>query len=71
MQRTPVVSSTISSVGYDLQLMVLEVQFHSGGVYQYFGVPQPVYRGLMIAGSKGGYLDTFVKKAGYAHQRIG
>ena len=71
MHRLPVTSSTIASVGYDDAELVLEVEFQSGGIYHYFAVPEPVYRGLMAAGSKGSYFDRFVKKAGYTNQRIG
>jgi hypothetical protein len=46
------------------------VEFLSGAVYQYFGVPESVYEGLLNAPSKGRYLDQFVKKAGYSYARI-
>ena len=36
MDRTPVVSSNINSIGYDASSSVLEVEFRSG-LYQYFG----------------------------------
>jgi KTSC domain len=70
MQRTPVTSSTISSVGYDPGSRTLEVAFHSGAVYQYSGVPASVYQGLMTAASHGQYMDAHVKKAGYAYRRV-
>jgi hypothetical protein len=34
----------------------LEVEFVSGRVYQYFGVPEILYRGIRLAKSKGEYL---------------
>ncbi|MFA5786491.1 MAG: KTSC domain-containing protein [Actinomycetota bacterium] len=71
MQRTPVQSSNLSSVGYDPDSSTLEVEFHKGGVYQYFGVPAHEYEGLMAAGSKGTYLDQHIKKAGYAYVKVG
>jgi len=40
MLRMSVSSSNISSVGYDPKTQTLEVEFHNGGVYQYFNVPQ-------------------------------
>lgn len=70
MNHTPVNSSNLSSVGYDSAQHILEVAFHNGAVYQYFGVPNHIYQGLMRAASHGQYLDTFVKKAGYTYQRI-
>lgn len=70
MERTPVQSSNVSSIGYDLDSSTLEVEFLNGSVYQYFGVPESVFGGLMNAPSKGTFLDQFVKKAGYSYARI-
>ncbi|MGI5938045.1 KTSC domain-containing protein, partial [Methanoculleus thermophilus] len=55
MQRQAVESTNIKSVGYDPEDEVLEVEFHSGGVYHYVGVPAEVYEGLLNARSKGRY----------------
>ena len=70
MERIPVQSSNLASVGYDPGTATLEVEFLSGAVYQYFGVPESVHEGLLNAPSKGRYLDQFVKKAGYSYARI-
>jgi len=56
MNRTPVSSSNLASVGYDPENMILEIEFHNGGIYQYFNVPESVYRSLMSADSHGKYL---------------
>lgn len=69
MIRTPVVSSDIRSVGYDKNSQVLEVEFHSGGTYQYYSVPQSVYEGLMSAPSHGKYFHRHVKGA-FNYQKI-
>jgi hypothetical protein len=61
MQRTPVSSSNVASIGYDVQSRVLEVEFKSGGTYQYASVPAMTYHSLMVAASKGKYLDQHVK----------
>jgi hypothetical protein len=71
MQRTSVTSSSLISVGYDPQSEVLEIEFHSGGIYQYSGVPQSVYDGMMIADSKGKYFHRNVKNAGYSCSKVG
>ena len=42
MNRVPVQSSNLASVGYDSGNMVIEIEFHSGRIYQYFNVPMPV-----------------------------
>lgn len=61
MERTPVDSSNISSIGYDEDSNTLEVEFHSGAVYQYFDVPLNVYQEIMEAGSKGQYFAQHIK----------
>ncbi len=61
MERIPVESSNIASIGYDEDTNTLEIEFHNGGVYQYFDVPFAVYDGLMEASSKGQYLAQQIK----------
>ena len=61
MQRDPVVSSNVASIGYDPGTMTLEVEFHGGRVYQYFDVPEPVYHHFMVAGSIGKFLNSEIK----------
>ena len=48
MERISVSSSNIASVGWEDG--ILEVEFTNGGVYQYQGVPEDIYAGLMAAG---------------------
>ncbi len=55
MKRTEVESSMIRSVGYDPDARILEIEFNSGQVYQYFDVPPQEYEGLMKAESHGRY----------------
>ncbi len=61
MNRTPVRSSNTRSVGYDPASRTLEVEFNSGGVYQYSGVPETIYQGFMRAASKGSYFHDDIK----------
>ena len=68
MTMTSVVSSNISSIGYENG--ILYVSFNSGGLYMYSGVPESVYRGLMSASSHGEYLHRHVKNV-YPYRRIG
>lgn len=70
MERKIVVSSNIKSIGYDSIRPILEVEFTNGSIYQYFGVPQHLYLGLMQASSHGEYLDTYIKKGGFAYVRV-
>lgn len=61
MERTPVTSSNICSIGYDAESQVLEVEFNSGAIYQYSGVPSGEFESLMNADSKGKYLGANIK----------
>ena len=70
MNRIPVSSANLRSVGYDAASSTLEVEFQHGGIYQYFDVPEARYAGLMSAYSKGSYFDTFIKSGGYAYRHI-
>lgn len=69
MERQAVSSSNIASVGYDENLQLLEVEFHSGLVYQYMNVPSVVFTQLMEASSVGQFFNTYVKNA-YPTQRV-
>jgi hypothetical protein len=71
MDRRPVRSSMLASVGYDQATATLEVAFVDGGIYQYFGVPSDVHAGLMSASSHGTYFDANVKQAGYRYAKVG
>jgi hypothetical protein len=55
MKREPVRSTAIRSIGYDAQNELLEIEFINGRTYRYFQVPEFLYRGLMLARSKGEY----------------
>ena len=70
MERTYVSSSTISSIGYDETTYTLEIEFNSGGVYQYFNVPPHIHSGLMQAPSHGKYFDQSIKNGGYSYLKI-
>lgn len=61
MNRTPVRSGNVRSVSYDSGSRMLEVEFHTGRIYQYSGVPESVYQGLMRAASKGSYFHDHIR----------
>ena len=69
MNRISINSSNISSIGYDPSTQVLEVEFHDESVYQYEGIPQSEYDGLMAASSHGQYLHQRIKDV-YSYRRI-
>jgi KTSC domain len=71
MQRVPVESSSIASIGYAPQQRVLELEFRqSSEVYQYFDVPAQEYTAFLAADSKGTYLNQQFKPRGYRYQRL-
>lgn len=70
MDRVAVESTNLSSVGYDEDSSILEVEFNDGSVYQYYSVPYYVFNELLTASSKGKYFHKNVKEAGYQYQRI-
>lgn len=66
MERIPVISSIISSVGYYPDKQILEVEFKTGQVYQYFDVPAEKFENLLKAPSKGTYMrDHLIGKYEY------
>ena len=61
MERAGVSSSNIRSIGYDSSTETLEVEFTSGELYHYFGVPSNVHEALMRAPSHGRFLNDRIK----------
>jgi hypothetical protein len=70
MKRKRVKSSAMLTVGYHEDLKVLEVEFPSKEVYQYFDVPAHVHFALMQASSLGTYFNAYIKNQ-YEERRIG
>jgi len=76
MERTPVTSSNISSIGYDEEAKTLEIAFldkgsgGDGAVYQYYEVPKNVYDEIMEAESKGKYLHQNIKDV-FRYSKVG
>ena len=60
MQRVPVESRALTSVGYDTGTRTLELEFSAGGLYHYCDVPEFTYRALMHAKSKGHFFQTSI-----------
>lgn len=68
MDREPVISSSIMSVGYDSTSETLEVEFRESGVYQYYNVPQFMYDRMLEASSIGAFFNAEIKNS-YAWER--
>lgn len=62
-QRTPVRSIVIRSIGYAPATDTLEVEFVSGAVYEYAGVPADLHAQLLGAASKGAFFNQFIKRS--------
>jgi len=69
VERVPVSSSNLASVGYDSAGYVLEVEFSDGDVYQYLDVPETVFQELVSAPSPGRYLNEQIKN-NYRYLRL-
>jgi len=48
-------------VGYDDSIKILEIEFHSGLVYQYSGVPAKIFKDLMHSDEIGKYFSDKVR----------
>ncbi|MEM4204933.1 MAG: KTSC domain-containing protein [Candidatus Methanomethylicaceae archaeon] len=70
MLRHQVESSNLRSVGYDEATRTLEIEFHSGGIYQYYDVPPEVYQELLCAPSLGKYFHAHIRNI-YQYKRVG
>jgi len=70
MDRVPVSSSNVVSIGYEANTQTLEVEFKSNAVYQYFGVPQQVHENFMNSGSKGQFLQQYIRNV-YPTSKVG
>ncbi|PJI47608.1 MAG: KTSC domain-containing protein [Pseudomonas sp.] len=68
MERTPVQSSNISSIGYNPSTETLEVEFNNGSIYEYYGISESTYNELMNSNSHGSYLAANIKNH-YQYQR--
>ncbi len=69
MEREMVSSSTILSVGYEASIETLEVEFKSGGVYQYYNVPTSIYEEFMQSDSKGKFHHAYIRNS-YPYSRV-
>jgi hypothetical protein len=61
MNRVAVASTTLAAVSYFPDRHLLELQFRSGAVYQYFDVSLHDYHELLAADSKGTYFNRHIR----------
>ncbi|HEX3172563.1 MAG TPA: KTSC domain-containing protein [Burkholderiales bacterium] len=63
MERKRLNASNIRSAGYDARSRVLEIEFSNGGITQYTGVSEEIYRRLMNAPSPGSYFQDQIEES--------
>jgi len=61
LERQPVKSRILRSMGYDESTKILEIEFQTGLVYQYAGVPPKVYQELIRSDEIGKYFIDKVR----------
>ena len=69
IDRVTVESSSLVSIGFAREARVLEIEFRSGAIYRYLGVPQTVFEALKKAESKGRYFAQSIRGK-YEFQRV-
>jgi KTSC domain len=61
MRVTAVESTTLVRVSYDDARELLQLEFCSRAVYQYFNVPAAVHQSLLDASSKGRFFNQAIR----------
>ncbi len=70
IQRQPVVSSDIASIGYDEPNETLEIEFKATGIYRYFSIPKSVAEEFQRTPSPGKFFLQNIKGK-YAREKVG
>jgi hypothetical protein len=70
VERQPVKSCILRSVGYDDTRKNMEIEFHSGLVFQYSGVPSKVYTDLMSSNAVGKFFSEKIRNRFRATQMV-
>lgn len=68
MEREPVTSSLVESVGYDPDEEILEVELENGRIYQYREVAENTYQEFRAADSLGRYFNHYIREL--SHVRV-
>lgn len=61
-------STNIARFRYEIETMTLEIEFNSGGTYQYFDVSESVYEAFCTADSKGKFFAENIR-GGFRYAR--
>ena len=60
MEWREVKSSSMRRIGYEYHTHTMDIEFNSGRIYRYNGVPPEIVNNLLNAGSKGEYFAAHV-----------
>lgn len=70
METAEVESSMIRRIGYDSNSAVLQIEFNSGAVWQYFDFPESMWYEFQSTDSHGRFFLREIKNQ-YAESRVG
>jgi hypothetical protein len=70
MNVIAVESSTLTTIAYDSARQLLQLEFNSRAIYQYFSVPATAFQALLRAPSKGSYFNQAIRGK-FRYTRIG
>ncbi|MBA2847857.1 KTSC domain-containing protein [Thermosulfuriphilus ammonigenes] len=62
MRLQELYSSHLKSVAYDPQRQTLLVEFRNGALYEFYQVPEEVFRGLISASSHGRFFNRHIRQ---------
>jgi len=60
VERRTINSAMLVSIGYDNKTQILEAEFQSGHLYQYYDIAENIYQGLLNAESYGNYMNQHI-----------
>jgi len=70
MVRVELKSTLLNAATYREQCALLELEFHSGEIYRYVGVPAHTYQELLLAASQGQYFNKHIRPR-FTYTKIG
>lgn len=62
-------SSVVASMSYIAESSTLRITYVSGKIYDYKDVPRYIYEAMKASGSKGRYLNEFIK-GHYTYKKV-
>ena len=70
MVRVDLKSTPLNAATYQDQGAFLDLEFRSGAIYRYVGVPAQTYQELLLADSKGRYFNQQIRNR-FTYTKIG